>query len=551
MENPVPLRERRRGRGLLRDREKGSWVPPDIVPKDTTAFDAIADNIQFDFTLGGPLGHGDLLLLDSNQNHQDDTHDHWAIETYEGPMLDETELFDAISASFSEAIMCPSPITDMSLGTNAIFAGLPSVVELTRSDHHALDHFQKNLVFGTKTPIWSTHSILLQIGAQSPMTLHLILAASLAELRWKDRNWPIVDHDADKHFQIGKQMFMDALRSTEDKPDHVIMMASFWFMFLHQRRKVKRERTTYQELSTMMEAYVQKHRLDQTLPSSEANILGYLDTDGSSLELMRLEVTSPARSSVLARLAIWLFWADAQSCFQGGGGSLAKALMSSSPDRMAMIHERSRSTFELYWGALYPADEIRDDIQNASSLELLHRTWVVVQEINEASDLRYTGQEMVLDIGRQIDSMRQRFSSVFRLTDTTGLRDRLVGNADWAVTNFYALCIYFFRWSRRPSTDLYAPARHEFADDPITRVVAALLTLIQKALASGPAGQLDRLQWPLFWAGTETDDLIYREWILNKLVDPALHKALEMIFIEQPGGTRLGLDRIREICQDM
>lgn len=548
MENPVPLRERRRGRGLLRDRETESWVPPDIVPKDTpeTAFDAIADDIPFDFTLDGPLDFEGLP-----QSNGSNSYDNWAIDTYQEPMLDETELFDAISASFSEAIMCPSPIADMSLGTNAIFAGLPSVVELTRSDHKALDHFQKHLVFGTKTPIWSTHSILLQIGSQSPMTLHLILAASLAELRWKDRAWPMADHDADKHLEIGRQMFMEAYSSTQGKPDHVVMLAAFWFMFLHQRRKAKRERTVYHELSTMMEAYVQRYQLDQALPSSESNIAGYLDTGSSSTELTRPELASPARSSVLARLAIWLFWADAQSCFQGGGGSLAKALMSSSPERMTVIHERSRSTFELYWGTLYPADEIRDDIQNASSLELLHRTWVVVQEINEASDTQCTDHDTVVNVGKQIDIMRQRFSSVFRLTDSTGLRDRLVGNADWAVTNFYALCIYFFRWSRRPSSALCTQTQHDFVEDPIVRVVATLLTLIQKALASGIAGQLDRLQWPLFWAGTETDDLIYREWILNKLVDPALRNALEIIFVEQPGGTRLGLDRIREICQNM
>lgn len=62
------------------------------------------------------------------------------------------------------------------------------------------------------------------------------------------------------------------------------------------------------------------------------------------------------------------------------------------------------------------------------------------------------------------------------------------------------------------------------------------------------------MQWPLFWAGIETDSQFARNWISGELVNPGLKRALQVVFLEQAGEVgegmkRISIKRIREICQ--
>lgn len=57
------------------------------------------------------------------------------------------------------------------------------------------------------------------------------------------------------------------------------------------------------------------------------------------------------------------------------------------------------------------------------------------------------------------------------------------------------------------------------------------------------------MQWPLFWAGIEADTQFARDWISERLVNPALQSALQIVLLEQADGVRISMKRIREICQ--
>ncbi|KAK3936642.1 hypothetical protein QBC46DRAFT_394549 [Diplogelasinospora grovesii] len=435
----------------------------------------------------------------------------------------------------------PSPFADMDIASTSLFATLPAVGgPLNATDHQALDYYQKESVFGfgSKSPIWSTHAILLHAAIQNQAVLELLLAAALSEMgHWHHSDSatrPLLLKMAERHYSLGRRELTKVLASNAE-PDHLVVMASFWFLYLHQRRRPCTQHVPYAELSVLMGDHVRKYRLHQMM----------LCTSSSSAAAAGTEAVSPPeRKAVLARLTIWLFWADAQSCFQGEGGSMARLLLqSTSPQGMLDLYERSRGTLELYWGKRYPEHELVDDIQNSSALELIHHTWILVQEINEATTDFFLAldAETSRTIKTKMEALRTKFpfSTVFRLTESTArVRDRLLANADWAVCNYYALRIYHFRCSAVAD------------DESVAETVAALLMLTQKSLATKDKGQSDRLQWPLFWAGIETADTIYRDWIKDKLTDRGLKAALEMVLWEQlVVGERIGMDRIRQICR--
>ncbi len=448
-----------------------------------------------------------------------------------------------VSGPLFDAPFYASPASDMRIDSSSLYLSLPSLVDLKYSDHQALDYFQKEIIFGfgSKSPTWSTHAILLESGSPKPVVLHLLLAASLTELGCQHPSFGYMTQAAEKHYRIGRRLLRDVMRSGEE-PDHLAVMAAFWFLYLHQRRRGPNRRPAYRELSDMMREHIQKYRLEHILASSETSLHAS----------QSWELPFPKWRSLLSRLIIWLFWADAQSCFQGEGGSMARLLVrSSSSSSYASkgifdMYDRSRGTLELYWGTRYPDSEVVDDLKNGAALELIHHTWVIVQEINEATEFGALDAAQSRELKSKMEDLRTRFpfSSVFRLSESAAMvRDRLMANADWAVCNYYALCIYQFRCGL---DGMEAAGDAGLQSGEIEEIVASLLILVQKTLAGCEKGQLDRLQWSLFWAGIESAD----PYTLMNLTSPSLQAALEAVLLEQSGKGRIGISRIRQICRE-
>jgi hypothetical protein len=78
-----------------------------------------------------------------------------------------------------------------------------------------------------------------------------------------------------------------------------------------------------------------------------------------------------------------------------------------------------------------------------------------------------------------------------------------------------------------------------------------LLTIVQRTFASKSTELHDRLQWPLFIAGIETSDPIYREWIFTRLTSSRVAAALQRALDTQSfSGQRLRMPEIRELLYD-
>ncbi|KAK0619380.1 hypothetical protein B0T14DRAFT_566241 [Immersiella caudata] len=240
----------------------------------------------------------------------------------------------------------------MALSSHALLASLPSEVAVTEAVHQALHYCgtTRRFGFGSKSPGWSTHAILLRIATQNSVILHLLIAASLAE--YASYNPTAHGHllnAADGHYEEGRNLPMDLLPKAEADP--LVVMASFcaWMCEYLNRRPF------HLELSS---AFTEENQ----------------DSNPS---------LSPETCAVLARLTVWLFWADTQASLVGGGQMAQLLEQRVSYRGMISLHDTSRMALQLYWGSEYPDKQAEDDIQNGGALELVHQSWVLVQEINE------------------------------------------------------------------------------------------------------------------------------------------------------------------------
>jgi hypothetical protein len=418
-------------------------------------------------------------------------------------------------------------------GLLAQFHALPASIESSGTVQFALHYYQTTLSLSntTKDPIWSTSMVFLRLGSKRPLVMHLLLASSLKSLvtNQEVNNLPEMLAIAKHHFQMGAKLLVEEL-SNEVEPDHVNVMTAFWFLYLYRSRQANLNMGEMTQLSQNVGNYVRKHQLDR------------LCTDTYTGSASRTSVPlSHRKRSLLARLLIWIFYADVSFGFRYRGGSLAKYL-SEDISRTAKVYETSKSVLHLHWGSEYPARQVDDDVQNAEVLEMLYRSFIVYQAVNglaEDTQIQGYGDE---SIERRLIDIEENHSSIFVLANSAEQeRSRLWQNADWVVSLFYAIRIYYFRVK---NPDVHAPR-----PPVIEKALSSLIGIAYRTYSSGSSNLYRCPQWPLLIAGAETSDPIHRDWILKNMSPDIYKGALEKIIAAQEEiGGRIKMSLFREMC---
>ncbi|ERT02829.1 hypothetical protein HMPREF1624_01132 [Sporothrix schenckii ATCC 58251] len=328
--------------------------------------------------------------------------------------------------------------------------------------------------------------------------------------------------------------------------------------------------------------------------------------------------------SFVSRLLSWLYWYDCAACFFGKGGALSKQFRMR-PRSQVGFYETARTTLLDFWDD-YTPEEIADDNQNWPALQLINETWVAVHRLNLVYETEETEEtedratttgrrpsrrsfsspsppDSIAQIARDVHSLRSRYATVFRLSafaaTSGGHRSRLLAMADWAVCHHLALELHLLR-AGATHGDLYG--EEDCADeeqvcyetykrlqrqkqqsspysplggDPSSHrqaVSGQIIHLAERAIRTVGPVELDRFQWPLFWAGVETDNYVYRYFVLSNLVNADFRAALQAVVREQSGmsvgmagnegdgsevgyytmtaGTGMSIRRLRTICRE-
>jgi hypothetical protein len=414
---------------------------------------------------------------------------------------------------------------------------VPNALTLTPFEHQALHHYQTvfSTYRSTKDPKWSTHKMLLNYGSYNPMIMHFILAVSINDYGIRVSNEDAYQ-GAQTHFEIASGLWIDTMKKGK-KSDHLALMISFFFLYLYmtKRRNVAHHRL--RRLSRSVVDFVKKHKLDKRCLASTRSLSPDEISDDSAT------MTTKQRS-LLARLIMWTFDEDVKCGFQGSGGHLAQYL-SENDARTKNIYDASRSVLENHWGPDYPDRQVFDDNENSVILEFLFAMMPLQQDINDlSSETDASTPDVCWRIQRKFTTLEQDYSSVFRIAATRTMpRTRVLVNADYDVILFNALRIYYFR-STIVDLTIESPP-------DICTALKTLLSIVQRTFAFNGTELHERLQWPLFLAGIETDDMIYREWIISKLTSYRVLGALKSTLeAQRRTGQRMRMTEIRDILHE-
>lgn len=400
-------------------------------------------------------------------------------------------------------------------------------LKLTPSEKLAVQHYEKtlSLKFTTKDPTWSTQQIYLCLGAQDPLIMHLLLAISFRDLFFKDKDNNELQDLAQKHFRAGIGRLLTAI-SEEESPHHLSIMAAFWFLYMLGSSQIHAGIGTMMLLSRVVCEYVQKH------------VAGLLDIDPLNRRDSDPSLSFHLRDqALLARVTVWMFYADVGFCFCYRGGDLARYLCTDTTN-ISKIVDMGRRVLALNFDQEYPPDQAADDDQNLEVLDLLWKSAIMCQIVNDL-DQNPSSEE----IERQFCEIEQTYSSIFQLAAIDlETRPRFLVNADWILSYFYAIRIYHFRYTTQTEDRNARPK-------VVKRSLKALLDISQRIFAKGDEEHYERLHWPLFMAGIETSDSIHREWILGKFSPGKFKTVLEKVLkIQHLSGTRVNMSLIREMC---
>lgn len=390
---------------------------------------------------------------------------------------------------------------------------------------------------GTKNPRWSTLKLITEQGFRNHAVIRFALTASLTELSWKTpSSRDVMRHAAERHYILGLSLIEEMLKP-DAEPDHLMVMISFWFWYLRHWRDSRADRLAYKALIGRISDYFLWHNLTRLLLSSDGE-------------------TSASVTTCISRLTAWLFWADVTACFWGNGGKLARLLASSPGIDLPGLYARSKASKACYWGPQYPAAQDADDNENQDALDLIHRTWVLVQAVNDAFDAGvgacdHLDEATIADLGRRVGELtRGKYSDVIAAAESCAdQRTRYLANCDWAVANLSALCIYLLRCTVRPGGE---PTTSQPEVDRIARSPARLVEILDRSLDGRGDGQIDRLQWALFWVGVETRDRVHQKWVLKKITSPAVMDVLKTVMSEQKSiNGRIGIKKLRHLCRQL
>ncbi|KAF2503228.1 hypothetical protein BU16DRAFT_448999 [Lophium mytilinum] len=410
---------------------------------------------------------------------------------------------------------------------------LPNSLLLTAPEHEALRHYQTtySLYRTTKDPHWSTHKVLLSLGSYNPMIMHFLLAVSIDDysLRKGHRS---SSQEAESHFQEGARLLIEMMKRGAEE-DHVSTMAAYFFIYLYMSKRKSTAPYRLNQLSLTVLDYVERHELNHRC----------VNFSDSSTTL----VTNSTKTdnSLLARLIMWTYDEDVKCSFQSTGGHLARHLTQHSA-RTKDVYEASRNALATHWGAEYPNSQQLDDDLNSTVLEFLWALMPLWQDINDLPhEQDFNSLELRSRIEQTFFYLEQKYSAVFRLSADAGTkpRPRVLVNADFDVVLFSALQIYYFR-STLSDLSIETPSHVQSA-------LKTLLTIIQRTFASRGTELHDRLQWPLFLAGIETDDVIYKDWIFSRLTSERVATALQRTVDAQAlSGKRYRMAEIRQMLYD-
>lgn len=218
--------------------------------------------------------------------------------------------------------------------------------------------------------------VMLRHGSQTPMIMHLLIAASLMNLAACQDYDQNICSAAREHSRAGFYLLKDAMDSGMEA-DHMDILTAFFFFYKYTEKQKYTDPRSITELSQALCNHVKLNDLVALCTDFQPS------SPSSKIVATRSAITRCKRE-YLARMIIWLFYEDAGAGVKGYGGALARYLCAE-PERSGEIYQQSTTSLESAWGSDYPECEIIDDIENGPILKFLYDVMTLYTEVNDVS----------------------------------------------------------------------------------------------------------------------------------------------------------------------
>ncbi|OIW24477.1 hypothetical protein CONLIGDRAFT_718415 [Coniochaeta ligniaria NRRL 30616] len=463
----LSLRERRRGHGPLKNRE--SFKPRPIQPLTTTTPSPSDDGVP----------SPDLLLASS----------------YSSPDFELSCPSAAVQPSLTSV---PAPLSTRHIPSSCsvLFGPL---------EQDAL-YFYEN-VFATLSPksfLWSSLAILLRYGYDHAMIMHLLLASCLGQMS-QGRADEATRRATRSHFEAGTRLLIASLRA--EKPDHCQSIMAFWLVQLTYASIWDRKASlAMDKLSISITQYVKKHHLLDLILDKD-HLRGGSVRDSGGL----CQSPSSAVRSVLARFLLFAAYEDLDAEFCDSGGYLSSLVLTGDEiaERVFVCSQSSQSQF---FGATYPLEELMDDVERSTPLELHVYANVALGQLNRIRKRGCPTVEQLESLRSHLQAVKQRYLSIFHLAETPHTEGKgLMITTYNIIAHFNAVLICILNAMVPLSGDQDVAQELEAAKQ-------GLLYCVWHSSLNGRGRPLmPRNQWPVFIAAIEADDVIHADWLLKKL----------------------------------
>ncbi|KAK3900815.1 hypothetical protein C8A05DRAFT_45410 [Staphylotrichum tortipilum] len=438
-------------------------------------------------------------------------------------------------------------------------------VELTTDDHEAITHYRTSFskLYHTKNPRYSLFSVMLIVAERSRIAMHMILALSGSEMdRKRSGRQDAVQISTQKsralhHYSIALRLMADVVgqehgQAAEPRGNSGIdldcVLTALYLMLLYEQMFGSRQGLSHHLAgAAIIVQYHCAHLVAPWLLAPEGERQG--PGDGGTRPLGRQQLafsqtaqpgSEPQISQYSARLLARLALSDAAATSYGIGGEVISALYDAmglhhvgntpSLDSLETLNSLERYAGTLYrnvWGESYPPSELADDVESrpvfaffGAVLQLrflisqLSKTLLPDPAGNDPA-AEAANAKCLAGVHATVQAVGARFADVLDAAAGLSLSSdgscRLVTNLRFVVPHYHAVVLEL-----RRLTALTRRVAGLAPDGTQREALQGIMGLAVQAFRHQGDEAMLRIAQPLFMVALETDDVLHREWVLDR-----------------------------------
>lgn len=421
----------------------------------------------------------------------------------------------SLDMSISELQQSASPVANCSLA-------------LTNVDHEAIRYFRTDFakLHHTKNPDYSLISLMFNTAQNDAMIMNMVLALGLQEMNLKrTESSASTERRSLMHYSSALRMLSESLALQDTAKDLGSLLTALWLMLMYEQQFGDPECKAY---SSHLQGVASLLRLrGERLLELPSTVMDETRTSVVRNE-MHTEIQRPRISQYAARVLVWIALLDAGAASVGIGGQVNAAIFSlllpcpgdtatryEDPVKaFSVLHRFSNPLYRISWGDAYPQSELLDDVENRNIYALLGSCVALRFMIAQLATLYRNGSSeasaKTTMIRKSLHEVSEQYCELIDVADELSMETdnshRLVANIRAIIPFYHAVVLDFMR----------VTAFNEPLNGRQRSALKSIMNLAYQSHKHGGDEALVRVAWPLFLAVLETDDMLHRDWILDR-----------------------------------